>query len=67
MPVSAPPEQGSLVEVRQRRFLVVEVQQSILPLAVLHRHGSHPQHLVTLSSVDEEALGEELQVCAWSR
>lgn len=62
MPVFAPPEQGSLVEVRQRRFLVVEVQQSTLPLDPLRRNGSHPQHLVTLASVDEEALGEEVQV-----
>ena len=58
MPVSAPPERGSLVEVRQRRFLVVEVQQSIVPLAVLYRNGSHPHYLVTLASVDEEARGD---------
>ena len=44
------PTQGQLVEVRRRRFLVNEVNQS------------QQQHLVTLMSIDDEGLGEELQV-----
>ncbi|HEX9414785.1 MAG TPA: DISARM system SNF2-like helicase DrmD, partial [Ktedonobacterales bacterium] len=58
----APPEQGSLVQVRQRPFVVVEVQASTLPLDPLSGDGGASQHLVTLSSVEDDALGEELQV-----
>ncbi|HEU5378726.1 MAG TPA: hypothetical protein VFV38_25165, partial [Ktedonobacteraceae bacterium] len=61
MPISAPPEQGSLVDVRQRRFVVVEVQQSTLPTDPLRKGNDLPQHLLTLASVDD-ALGEELQI-----
>lgn len=55
------PETGQLVDVRQRRYVVADVQASTLPpdpLAVARpRH-----HLVTLSAMDDDALGEELQV-----
>lgn len=61
MPILAPPEQGSLVDVRQRRFVVVEVQQSTLPTDPLRQGTALPQHLLTLASVDD-ALGEELQI-----
>jgi len=53
--LSAPPEQGQLVNVRSRRYIVNEVARGTLP-------GAVPQHLVTLSSIEDEALGEELQV-----
>lgn len=50
------PEPGQLVEVRRRQWVVSEATTgSALP-------GTRPQHLVTLSSLDEDALGEELQV-----
>ena len=61
-PVSVSPEQGSLVEVGPRCFLAVEIQQSILTIAVLRQRGSHPQHLMVLASADEEPLGEERQM-----
>ena len=50
-----PPEQGQLVDVRNRRFVVTDVRRSAIasadPLV-------KPQHLVSLSSVDDEGLGD---------
>ena len=48
------PEPGQLVEVRRRQWVVAEVDASKL--------GSVQQHAITLASIDEDALGEELQV-----
>lgn len=62
MSTSAPPEQGSLVHVRQRPFVVMDVQRSALDSGPLRGESNAPQHLVTLSSVEDDALGEELQV-----
>ncbi len=56
------PEQGQLVDVRQRRYIVAEVTKSTLPVSPLQLAGGAPQHLVTLTSVEDDALGEELQV-----
>ena len=56
------PEQGQLVDVRQRRYLVAEVVQSSLPPNPLDAGPPRPQHLVTLTSVEDDGLGEELQV-----
>jgi len=56
------PEQGQLVNIRQRRFVVSEVAQSALPQLPLQSFSIHQQHLITLSSVEDDALGEELQV-----
>lgn len=56
------PEQGQLVSVRQRRYVVMEVAKSTLPDRPLKVGGNGAQHLVTLSSVEDDALGEELQV-----
>jgi len=55
------PEQGQLVTVRQRQF-AVEVTTSVLDESVLRPQLPAAQHLVTLSSVEDDALGEELQV-----
>ena len=60
--VSNPPEQGQLVSVRQRQWVVSEVAKSALPDSPLHVVNGHGQHLVTLSSVEDDALGEDLQV-----
>jgi ERCC4-related helicase len=60
--VSAPPEQGQLVEVRSRQWVVAEIARSTLPTSLARGNGDSPQHLVTLSSVEDDALGEELQV-----
>lgn len=51
------PAQGQLVEVRRRQFIVADVERSALP-----PDGRQPQHLVTLSSVEDDALGEQQQV-----
>jgi ERCC4-related helicase len=59
--MGAIPEQGQLVDVRQRRFVVTEVARSALPMLALHS-GDGQQHLVSLASVEDDALGEELQV-----
>lgn len=53
---SARPEPGQLVEVRRRRWVVADVASSKLEGA------SVPQNCVTLSSIDEDGLGEELEV-----
>ncbi len=63
------PEPGQLVDVRQRRYVVVDVAQSVLPPDLL-KSGSlstrqqlqQGQHLITLTSVEDDALGEEMQV-----
>jgi SNF2 family DNA or RNA helicase len=64
MPVtlSNPPEQGQLVTVRQRQWVVSEVAKSALPESPLQAVNGHGQHLVTLSSVEDDGLGEDLQV-----
>ncbi len=55
------PEQGQIVTVRQRRFTVTEVQASALPASPLSAQAA-PQHLVTLNSIEDDALGETLRV-----
>ena len=56
------PEQGQIVTVRQRRYGVADVLESVLLPNVLQKTGGQPQHLVTLSSIEDDALGETLQV-----
>jgi superfamily II DNA or RNA helicase len=51
------PELGQLVEVRKRQWIVADVHTSQLPNS---RHKK--QHYVKLSSIDEDGLGEELEV-----
>lgn len=58
----SPPEQGQLVHVRQRQWIVSDVGKSSLPGGPLQPTNGHAEHLVTLSSVEDDALGEELQV-----
>lgn len=53
----AVPESGQLVEVRRRQWVVIDVAGSSF---VDFRNAN--QSLVTLSSLDEDAIGEELQV-----
>ena len=63
--VSQLPEPGQLVDVRRRRYVVNDVSQSSLPPDILGNTSGGTlsiQHLVTLSSVEDDALGEELQV-----
>lgn len=50
------PEPGQLVEARRRQWIVSEVEGgSVAP-------GLPTQHLVRLASIDEDALGEEIEV-----
>ena len=56
------PESGQLVSVRSRRWVVGEVQSRTLPPPPLEPASDRPQHLVSLLSVEDDALGEELQV-----
>jgi hypothetical protein len=56
------PEQGQLVTVRQRQFVVTDVARSTLNSGPLRKPGHRPRHLATLSSIEDDALGEELQV-----
>src|SRR3954468_7553180 len=58
----SPPEQGQLVSVRSRQWVVNEVRPSTLPPPALKPTSHVPQHLLTLSSVEDDGLGEELQV-----
>lgn len=51
------PEPGQLVEVRRRQWVVADILASNS-----HTNSITPQHLVSLSSIDEDGLGEELQV-----
>lgn len=58
------PEQGQIVKVRQRRYVVVEVQGSTLPVQPLSiRPAKDAQHtLLTLNCIEDDGLGETLQV-----
>lgn len=53
----AVPEPGQLVEVRRRQWVVTDVSSGALSPA-----SNGDQHLVGLSSLDEDSMGEELQV-----
>jgi hypothetical protein len=54
------PEQGQLAEVRRRRYMVSDVRRSAAPQSAIG--AAPPQHLVSLVSIEDDALGEELQV-----
>ena len=56
------PEQGQLVDVRQSHFVVTDIHQTQLPERLTASSRQTAQHLVSLSSVDDDALGQELQV-----
>jgi len=56
------PEQGQLVQVRSRPWVVNGVKPSTLPIPAMKLPVAVPQNLLTLSSVEDDGLGEELQV-----
>ncbi|PZD72917.1 RNA polymerase-associated protein RapA [Acaryochloris thomasi RCC1774] len=56
------PEQGQLVDVRQSRFVVTDIKKMQLPALLATSGPQASQHLITLSSVEDDALGQELQV-----
>ncbi len=55
------PEIGQLVEIRGRHWVVTDSIPSSLPPDVLAGETAR-QHLLSLSSVEDDALGEELRV-----
>jgi superfamily II DNA/RNA helicase len=60
--LSGAPEQGQLVTVRQRRYVATDVIESTLPDHALTPVATGTEHLVTLSCLEDDALGEELRV-----
>jgi len=56
------PEPGQIVIVRQRPFVVNDIETSTLPLPSSVQDQSTRQHLLRLSSMEDEGLGEELSV-----
>ena len=59
--LSSAPEEGQLVSVRDRFWLVKNILPSALPVDVMSPSDA-PQHLVNLSSVEDDGLGDELSV-----
>ena len=55
------PEQGQIAVVRQHRFVVADVQKSAVP-EIADIISEKAQHLVSLSSIEDDALGENLEV-----
>lgn len=53
---SAAPEPGQLVEVRRRQWIVSDVEAGSVAA------GLPKRHLIRLASIDEDALGEEIEV-----
>ena len=55
------PEQGQIVTVRQRRYVVSDIHAGILPP---HQPASlpNPQHLLTLNAIEDDGRGETLQI-----
>src|SRR5271154_6954994 len=60
--VISQPEQGQMVSVRSRNWMVTDVSASTLPPDRLQTGLESPQNLLTLSSVEDDGLGEELNV-----
>lgn len=56
------PEQGQLVRVRQRQYVVTNLHRTSLPISPLLTGFFKAQNLVSLASIEDDALGEELQV-----
>ena len=55
------PEIGQLVHARNRAFVVTEIQQQGLPGEVM-QPMQPPMHLLKLSSVEDDAFGEEMEL-----
>ena len=56
------PEQGQLVSVRSRNWIVNDVVPSVLPQGRFDAGMNGSQNLVSLSSIEDDGLGEELRV-----
>ena len=61
--MSVVPEQGQLVEVRSRQYVVADVVSGSLPDGIVaDERDRRQQHLVSLSSIEDDGTGEELHV-----
>src|SRR5919206_2244099 len=56
------PEPGQLVAVRDRRWIVQEVERSRLDPDPLASSDAQRQHLVTLVGIDDDGFGEDIQL-----
>lgn len=57
------PEQGQIVKVRQRRYVVMDAQGSTLPIQPLSvQTGKDGHHLLTLNCIEDDALGETIRI-----
>lgn len=56
------PNMGQLVSVRGRNWVVVDQQPSALPLDLASAHPGEGATMITLSSVEDDGLGQELRV-----
>jgi hypothetical protein len=59
--IRAIPEPGQLVRLRQRQYVVTDVRQSIAPTRISSAGLQKSQHVVSLASIEDDAMGEELQ------
>ncbi|MCB0112083.1 MAG: hypothetical protein KDE53_39445, partial [Caldilineaceae bacterium] len=57
-----PPEQGQLVEVRQQRYVINSILPGTIPNSVYPNGIERAQHLLSLTSIEDDALGEELEI-----
>mgnify|MGYP001058188394 FL=1 len=56
------PEEGQIVSVRQRRFVVADIDKSSLSAKSKDTFLPQIQHIVQLNSIEEDNLGEQLSV-----
>lgn len=56
------PEPGQMVNVRSRKWMVTDISAGTLPTDRVKAPLESPQHLLTLSSVEDDGLGEEINV-----
>ena len=56
MSFSQPPEQGQIVTVRNRRYVVADVARNALKRSVLELPFTATQHLVPLMSIEDDAI-----------
>ncbi|MCL5998066.1 MAG: DISARM system SNF2-like helicase DrmD [Chloroflexi bacterium] len=56
------PQPGQIATVRQRRYVVTDVTSSALPLATLATGVNGQHHIVSLNCIEDDGLGESLQV-----
>jgi hypothetical protein len=62
MTTTAAPRQGQLVQVRYRPWVVDEADPSNLAPPVMERTVTKTQNPLPLTTVEDDGLGEELQV-----